>query len=245
MGNQRIISIDSIQESKKYLDQLDEHSLVLFDVDGVLTVPNEPALHHSNFGKFRHIYKELTASLAFDEKVNLKHFFIGGSSSLIEQEVKLVIESLQNKQIPTYAFTAAFPGRLQDDLEPFHTLRYQILKDLGIDFAINAIANFEFQTCASYKETFPGVHEGIVYAAGRVNGKDEVLRAFLERLTQIEKVLFFEDSSKHLDSVSTLLSEEYPSIELLGFDYRGKQYLPQKRIDEEEFSSFLRSADVS
>ena len=44
--------IQSIQEAMPLLENLDDKAIVLFDIDGVITIPAEPCLHPAIFKKY-------------------------------------------------------------------------------------------------------------------------------------------------------------------------------------------------
>lgn len=229
--------IKSFREAIKALGKLDRDTLVLFDVDGVLTIPKEPALHPANFDRYYDIYKSVTDGISLEEKTIFKHFLVSQDSDLVEPVVRSFIESLQMKGVPTYSLTAAFPGDLHQEMAPFHKIRYDTVKDLGIDFAINSLPEMEFVECQPYKDTYPCMKKGIIYSASVANRKGDVLQAFLRRVPPVKRIVFFDDHRKHLEGVAEVLAAHHPQIRYDGFHYLGKYFYPEVPVDEWQFKA--------
>ena len=129
-----IIVINKIAEARKIFDVLSQDTLVIFDVDCVLTMPSDPILQLPTFNKYRNSYKKLLNHLNRDERHIFNHLLILKSSSkLVEDLFVEIIKNLQQRTIKTMAMTAGKMGFIKDLYFP--NWRYNELKRLGIDFS--------------------------------------------------------------------------------------------------------------
>ena len=217
----QVESIQSIQQVQSFLDELDERSLLLFDIDGVLSIPAEASLHPSIFKKHELLVQSLIAHFDREQRHIFNHLIVARSSICVENATAVVLGDLQKKGIKLFGFTASSPGIIHPQLPPFHKVREAHLKELGIDFSINNEGAVDFFELKPTKGEYPCVKNGIIYSCGLNNTKGAVLKRFLSDYSDVSKVVFFDDKLKNIDSVAITIKTDFPSIDFFGFHYQG------------------------
>jgi 23S rRNA (adenine2503-C2)-methyltransferase len=237
----QIEKIESIQEAVPFLENLDEKAIVLFDIDGVITIPAEPCLHPAIFKKYGSLIDRLTSHFNREQRHIFNHLIVARTSKLIEKTFVDVLASLQKKNIKTFAFTASSPGIIHPKLPPFHLVREKYLQDLNINFSIQNSKNADFTELNPTKGEYPGIRNGIIYSCGLNNSKGAVLKRFLSGYPSMSKIIFFDDKLKNLDSVMETIQADFSSIEFYGFHYQGADYLQSQDPGEDQVRKYVES----
>ena len=184
--------IHTLNEIKSHLSR-PQDTLIVFDVDYVLTHPNEPAYQFPNFSKNLEFVKKTFSNLTHFQKdlfSNLMVFHQSGSS-LVEECAPKLINSLNNKGYKVVALTAALTSSLigQNTIKS----RVKHLKSLGIDFSksfINA-QDAVFKSFDSNMGSFPEYYKGILFSNGEnlKIQKGEVLKEFLKHVNYMPSTI--------------------------------------------------------
>lgn len=234
------INIDSFDDAKVYLKDIDPSTLVVFDVDSVLIIPKPVELHPSIFEKYDNIVNKLFDPLSKLQKHFLNHNIVASPAMLVEQLCVSFIKELQEKKIPVTALTAAKKGRFNKEGIDFHNIRYNQLNSLGIDFSKNLFKDDDFTNLKDTYGDYPGIRKGIIYSCGLDNEKGTVLCAFLAKNKNVNKVVLFDDKLKHLNSVAKSLKDNFPKIQLLNFHYQGVKKLKlSENVSQKQFENYL------
>lgn len=233
------ITISKLREIDKHLKKPSD-TLILFDVDYVLTHPNEPAFQFPNFAYHMQFIKETFVGLTplqRDLFANLMVFDSSGSS-LVEKESPQFINELLSKGCKTLALTAS----LTSDIESIclKQERFENLKKLGISFetSFENLDEITFDTLESNRKTYPHFYRGILFSNGenQVNQKGAVLKEFLKESSfQPKQIIMVDDRLPNLEAIKSTFSDE--SIEVVGFLYKGSFIYPAKQVDKEIFES--------
>ena len=127
------------------------------------------------------------------------------------------IQALQKRSIKTIALTAQFTGKY-GEIERFEQWRFEKLGLLGIKFNSSFVEQeIKLDALASYKNNYPIFYQGILCA--NTVPKGDVLGAFLDRIEwQPERVIFFDDSKKYVDSVAQEMEKR--AISFYGYVYK-------------------------
>jgi 23S rRNA (adenine2503-C2)-methyltransferase len=239
---QKIIPITSFSEAEHIIDTMDQTTLVVFDIDSTLIVPEDPLLHPKVFSSYKDVIRKLFDSITPDQKHFLNHSIIAHDSMAVEKSCVELINKLQARKIPVIAMTAAKQGRFDEGEKKFHEIRIAQLKKLGIDFSKSTYSDRKFSTLQATYGDYPCLIQGISYSCGLHNSKGSVLEAFLKEISGIERVILFDDKKKHLESCAAMLKEKFPDKEFLGFQYKGADLLtPEVMVSKEEFEENLLS----
>lgn len=180
-------------------EKLKGDSLVLFDVDGTLIVPEDAILQPAE----KKLFKQLVAG--YTDRDLFREIRMRAPHSLVDHRSLSCIQKLQERLIPTIAFTAA-PAKVSGSLPP-GDWRVDELSRYGFDFrsAFPHCTSLEFPPSPDPQQT-PLFKLGVLYSSFRPKG--DVLLAFLERLDlHPSRVLFVDDELEHVQSVLTRLDE--------------------------------------
>lgn len=237
-----ILPIKAIADAKEVFAATDKETLVIFDVDCVLTMPTNPLLQLPTFNKYKDSYAELRLDLTKDERHILNHLIIThGSSQLVEVAFLEIIEQLQQRNIKSIAMTAGKTGNVGQNL-CFPDWRFAELKRLGIDFSSVFPDKVYFTELVSFNGDGPGMDRGIVYSTGNRNTKGELLKHVFGVLKwQPRRILAIDDRLKNLHSFFDTTNSMLPKIDFLGLHYQGADFVPTVDVAEEAFVNLISS----
>jgi hypothetical protein len=217
--------------------------MVVFDIDGTLI---------DNFGlglfilydlqrvpeKDRAFMTEARSELsAYAKKIGIDRrrdmtnsfFMLKGEEELVEPAVLPLIKRLQAKGSKVIALTACPAGSF-GSVSCGETLRYSKLLSVGIDFRSSFLQEqIVFDTLNAYNGTYPMFYKGILLANWN-NEKGAVLGAFFDRIGwHPKKVIFFDDTKRHLESVSEEMDRR--GIVFQGYWYRAAEHYALPTFD--------------
>lgn len=197
-------------------NNLDASSLVLFDVDATLIVPNDAILKPHGRGLFERLIVSHTERDLFRD-IRMK-----ASHSLVDVRSIDLVHALQQKKIPVLALTAA-PAKIKG-VEPPGDWRVNELKHYGFDFS-EALPNCHFMELQKddNQQHHPLYKSGVLYSS--FHSKGVILVAFLQRLDlKPTLVIFVDDELKHVQSVVSSLKKE--GISCVGVHYTAVENMP-------------------
>jgi len=234
----------SIQEIESQCGPLDENSLLLFDVDMVLTQPKESAYQLPNLTRHAVILREMIMELPGSTKDLLACLtMVESHSMLIESQAPKIIQEFQNK-CPVLALTAALTGKI-DNIERFEDWRFETLAKFGIDFskAFETNERIVFDQLSSHRNNYPVYDRGILYANGEQgrHHKGDVLVQFLKRFNCTpKKIILVDDRKRNLQLVSASLAAYDEKCQFVGLHYQGGFHYKSKPITAEVCISKLQ-----
>jgi len=224
-------TITSLKDAEPSFEKADHDTLVIFDVDYVLTCPTHPAFHMKNIKKYKDVWKEIMEKLSPAEADILSTLVgIDGPSVLVEDQAGFLIEKLMKKEIKVIALTGILTGALGKipDIEDW---RYKTLKAFGIDFSQSFLGLQTF----SFKK-------GILFSNGDASKheKGKALVAFLRVLKEQKgwvprRILFIDDREYNLQDLGEVCSALNPPIAFEGFLYQGAENVRFEGISEGSF----------
>lgn len=233
-----VVRIDRFNSALEYFSKADKTTLVIFDVDNVLIVPQDPYLQPKARLQFSNIYEELTKVLDQEHTFLFHHIVaIKNKSRLVEADILNIIQELQQANVKVIALTGAKTGGIANIIPDVPSWRYNSLKNLGIDFSST------FPKKAQFKElkgddvgNYPSFEQGIVYSYGSMNSKGNVLKCAIKELNWLPKrVIFVDDRLEHINSVHSFLKQENPNIEFIGLHYQGTDKIATPELSEAQF----------
>jgi hypothetical protein len=227
-----IKKIESFEESIETLNQADKNSLVIFDIDNTLIMPEDCAFHDPS-----PIFD--TINKHFPDQNDEEHIkrckpVIECKQILIQDIIVQIIKDLQNRAVRTMALTNL--SSLDSDIWDWKRLRYSQLNKLNINFNNSFEKKYIIlENLVGDDDGHPIFYEGIL-ATNRVN-KGIVLVEFLKKIGWIPKrIIFFDDSLANILSVEEELRKLNPEIEFHGYHYI-KADLIDFSIDKDIFNS--------
>lgn len=211
-----IIKTSDLDVIKGQLEQADDETLVIFDVDDVLLHPCDKILKMQNKKYLEETIQTELAKKFTQEQTRIIYSIIFQQRKNVPVDAKLVglISDLQAKGIRVLALTNCFTGKwgLIDSME---------------DWRINELSRNGYNFAKSWGEVGPKIFDGlsksgkglsakitslatfkngVVFSSG-VN-KGEALKAFLVYAKFMpKKIIFIDDKLKYLESVEKLASE--------------------------------------
>lgn len=225
----RIIEAPDLQVIEDQLDMIDSNTLVAFDVDYTLIIPQDQVLKPQASSYLQKFVEETLKKIPKERADYLSSkVLLKSKMSLVNETVLSLIEKIKAKGAKTLGFTAMNTGPygLIMNMEMW---RFKQLQEFGISFSnyfgLLAFHNFEG------KDSYPILSNGILCAADFPKGK--VLTALLERINfKPSKIIFIDDREDFIESVEN----EIKHTELLCFHYTESLTLPFEF--DEEIASF-------
>lgn len=218
----------NLQPLEKLIPQLDEHSLVLFDVDETLIIPEDVILRPCAKEQAEKLTKDILENTKFVRKGKYKDGYLLSKVFskmkfiIIDPTVLSLIQQLQQKGVKTIAFTAMQTGPF-GVIPNMENWRIQQLHALGIDFS-SAFPNHPYTALkTTIKGPNPLFKQGVL-ATDNVP-KGTVLKTFLDIIRwKPTKVVFIDNSLANLKTVETALGEL--KIDFIGFHYTAANTYP-------------------
>ncbi|MBO4405808.1 MAG: DUF2608 domain-containing protein [Alphaproteobacteria bacterium] len=214
-NHQEIIRTDDLETIKSVCDEADSQTLVIFDMDNVLTEPTERAFQadlYPKIGKIVDQYREQVKKMSPPDQEKLKGAQWEIPVCLVDESMPLLIRSLQDRGIKVLMLTANPHGRIAN-IDSIENLCDARLLALGIDFgkswhSVNVKRRFDTDLTIFYK--------GEVFT---LESKEIALKRFLEHIPEqkFQKIIFVDDKRKNLEKVKNL-------AEKLEMDFFGIEY---------------------
>lgn len=204
-----IITTNDFSLIEKASNRLDRDSLVLFDVDATLIVPDDVLLKPKRKEFFEHLIASYTDRDLFRE-IRMK-----APHTLVDDRSIRLVQNLQQNKIPVIAFTAA-PSKVRGVEEP-GVWRVDELQRYGFDFS-SAFPNLNFLELpkTETQQHAPLFKSGVLYSS--FHSKGDVLIVFLQKIgLNPKKVIFVDDELKHVQSVVASLDQQ--DIPCIGIHY--------------------------
>ena len=226
-----VVHAPNLDLLEKYIKDLDENALVVFDVDYTLLVPDDCILTPAG-EKYRLNLMKKHRDLHGKGDVLESKILLQAKMSLVDKKILSILERLKQKNIKVIALTARSTGRcgLISNAEQWSV---QQLASVGINLdwsfpKMDSIVLKDFEG----KKTLPIFKRGILFSARYPKG--QVLSAFLKKMQwKPSKVFFIDDRMIYIDSVESELDKE--NIKHVSFYYTAAAdqagYLDQKIAD--------------
>lgn len=219
LGFTQIYEIDDLASFEERLTEKDVDSsvLVLFDVDETLITPKDAILKKCNANIAQKLLREYHISYDIDFK-SFEYFlsiiFAAAQFELVNDKSVALVYDLQERGIPTLAFTAAGTGKF-GIIEKLENWRFDQLKNLGLDFQ-SFLGPLCLHWDAQYPEKAPLFFRGILFSSNQPKGI--VLAEFLQKIKgNFSKIIMIDDKSKFLESVER--SSQKENIPFEGYLY--------------------------
>ncbi len=184
--------------------ELNEETLVVFDVDEVLITPINPFFHAKSIStQFWMIYYYLfsTGDVFFKDVV--KHYenaLFTTKYALVDPMLPSLIKKLQSKNIKVIALTSCPTGK-HKQIGTIENWRIAHLLSFDISFK-NAFPEYNNLLFNELSQSNPPLFKDGILFANRKTKKGPLLKAFLEKVGwKPQKIVFIDDEEKNLRSV--------------------------------------------
>lgn len=221
----------NLSDIEKNLENADENTLVIFDVDDVLITTEDHFIHpyaeKVTERIFNRNFDKPSDKKKLDEIVSL--CFLLPKRILVEETTPSLIQRLKEKKIKVIALTACPSGNL-GVIDKVEEWRVEDLRSFGIDFSSSFPKNQRIVLEGLKSESAPSpiFEQGILFSYGFKKG--DVLKEFLKSIDfSPSQVLFIDDLSHNLESIQEKMESE--KIPHSVFHYKGasRHY---RQIDE-------------
>lgn len=219
-----------MNDIKKYLENADVETLVVFDIDNTLYTPKDLLLRPCGVDFFKQLIYQYAGKISSEQLRYLSSIMISQRSvDLIDPNFPVIIKELQSNDIKTIALTAMQTGPY-GQIESMEDWRYEELKKLDIDFR-NAFPKFPHIIFEEMNTAYglPVFKHGILASSRHTKG--DVLVAFLKQIHwHPKKVIFIDDHLEFIESVSEEM--KLRGIHFSGFHFVTEQFNTEK-VNEE------------
>lgn len=213
--NQKIIRTDDLRVIKSVCEKANSQTLVVFDMDNVLTESTERIFQADLYPKIKNIvmeYQKQVKEMPLSEREKQKAAQWKVAVCLVDEKMPQLIRLLQERNIRVLMLTANPHGKLAD-INPIEDLCDFRLKNLGIDFEKSwSLPDFErdFNTDLT------------VYSKGKIftlESKEIALQKFLNNIPKckFQKIIFVDDKRKNLKKIEKL--SEKLHMNFVGIEY--------------------------
>lgn len=228
---EHIEQIHTFDQLVKALQFADQDTLVLFDVDYTIWVPENNLCWYKtkDWQRNKHRYPEWLGPLfekIFNEmkKPELYYKTLWHNKEnplLIDSDIVTVIQLLQQIGIPVFALTM-IPTGSYGIIDHVPEWRFKKLKELGIDFRYLDFEDIIFSELAQKDGAYPLFYKGILCTA---ESKSKLLGGFLDHLAWKPKhIIFFDDTYSHVSDVIQELNKR--AISCKGYEYLAAYSMP-------------------
>lgn len=225
---QQVSHWSPIQQS---IENSPNETWVVFDVDNVLLVLEEPILHPAHKKLFSSYATRLFEKLDHESLMELWGvLFSSVQPRLIDPKVFEVLSLIEEKKMPSFALTNCGTGKV-GCIEHFEDWRIKHLQNLGIQFEKLSPYNGELMLKElAWKKGTPIFKQGVIFACYRDKGV--VFSTVLDALKKQPKALIFiDDKLENLKSVeATCLKRD---IQFLGFEYAAVTHAEPPPLNQE------------
>lgn len=230
-----IIETPDLSKLEAELQKVDKNSLVMFDVDDTLIYPTD-LIQRAKHWEYRDKITQQTLknpAIVPEGKYekDYLHSTILNSSEfvLVDPKIVSIIKELQERHIPTIAFTKM--GSWSLGVIPSLTeFRYKQLKAHEIDFS-GAFADPKYpKNCITVKDGKSYCfRKGILFS--NEYDKGPILQLFLKTMNlKPNKIVFLDDRYDYLETVEAAMKDS--GIEFIGLHYTAADKNPSQ-LDEE------------
>lgn len=232
-ANESIETIQSLEEIKSQFEDYSQDTLVVFDVDDVLTMHVDQFWHpDSNFRKLFYAEEKRPKTPAEKDifEKNISVLMLQPQRVLVENTTPNIIKQLQKKGIKVIALTNCATGQF-GHIASVEEWRITQLRDFDIDFSKGiSVEKHHFLEIAKPNLKPALFEKGILFSQGYTKG--EVLEAFLKvSHWKPGKIVLIDDQLKNHETVEKHLNKL--GIPFKGYHYHGvKAYQNKMTIEQ-------------
>lgn len=225
-----IMMISDFIPLKKLLEEADQDTLVIFDVDHVLIMPtDEYTLNRHPYRK--ELWKEIEGRLSKEEMKTLYGLTASKAKwRLVDPDIIDIFTRLKERQIPSIALTSIYTGKF-GNIEKLEDWRIKHLHDLGFDFVnLTPIKKEILLYELEEQDGIPMLKSGVILTAQIDKGK--TLEYILRHNNYYPKtIIFIDDMLNNLESLERLSSKL--KIKFHGLHYTAVSNMPIPVINKQ------------
>lgn len=244
-GNVNFLTITDATGLSEILIRTNEDTLVVFDVDMVLLNTKEVAFQIPNLDLHNDIFLTLKSRYSKEEFDYLVHCsLVRIEFELLHPLMSVVVNNLQDRNIPTIACTALLSGLIESKYDMMEW-RTKQLATFGIDFSKTAPDDLGFQTLQfpAYRGNVPQYNKGVMITNSEHSPTDKgtVLSAFLSLMPEMpQKIIMIDDKLKNLEDVRRSLAEIGYGGDYSAIEFSAAKYVNCPLLSVDEFKCELQ-----
>ena len=229
------LTISYIKEISEVIKNADQDTLVVFDVDNVISASSDLIGRPKARPVRRALFKEYEQKYGKERVVHiLSLYYLRSSEEFVEKEIKEIILGLYARKSPSIALTAMGTEKFGNIDDPIY-LRVSRLKEKCILFG------FENLKKRILWDDEAGYESGIIFSGKQSKG--EALQYFLENIAhwKPKHVIFVDDNPDYLNSVSKMCSKL--GIKFTGFHYKAAAFDQDEALSPEVARLQIKTLD--
>lgn len=231
-----ITTTDDLTPIYEAVQAVDEHALVIFDVNDVLMIPADQLLRKPYKTRFKEAIARV-AALRGSETASSLEIIVKRHHRVVLVDPKMVsmLNILKKKSVTTIALTNAGSGVMKGG-GTREDLMLEQLRSVGIDFR-GSFPSLDVMSFAgdmpSGEGGAPLFKNGVIFTG--FLSKGQVLQSFLQKVDfHPSQIVFVDDKQINLESVETFCTEKripFRGFRYTGSENHGKEALNEKRAE--------------
>jgi len=243
-ASSQILSTNDLRDIESLIDQSNENTLVLWDVDQTLITP-EGSIFKPKWDALLDQWlggKKMMTDKAGNKRYVFRELMMSVPHSVVDSGVYPLIEKIKKKQIPMLAFTAAVSGKV-GKTDSFIDWRIDELKKFGFDFS-HSFPNIDTLNLSKDPNLqFPPVYKSGVLVTS-LHEKGPVLIDFLKAIQWMPRKIIFVDDQ--LNNVHSVIKSLEGQVEVIGVHYTAVSEFPCELNEESahfQVDHFLKTGE--
>ena len=230
-----------------------EDILVLFDINGTLTKPTDMPAWDKNIKFYSSNFKDIIPKFPGIDHMKFQAAVTSLPASLIHKQAVSIVSSLQDSGVMVLGLVKGKTGYV-DGYGRLEHIRYEKLKNLGIDFSKNKtfekfgiypkFLDFRLTNAPRFNGNFPVIYKGIINSNSNKNkslSKGAVLVAFLKSTgLRPRSIIMVDDKQANLESVEKHVKSHLPETKFTGLRIRTKESSKNAPMNAQLFEKFWR-----
>ncbi len=229
------LTISYIQEISEAVQNADQDTLVVFDVDNVISAPSDLIGRPKARAVRRAVFKEYEQKYGKERAIHIHSlYYLRASEEFVEKEIKAIIHGLYVRKVRAIGLTAMGTGKFGNIDDPMY-LRVSRLKEKGIVFA------FENLNKRILWDDEAGFESGVIFSGKQSKG--QALQYFLENIAdwKPKHIIFIDDNPEYLNSIYSMCSNL--GIKFTGFHYKAAIFDQDKNLSPEVAKLQIKTLD--
>lgn len=239
-----VIEIKSVEALEHHMFKAEYtlKDLVVFDADGVLTMPHDPTFQMPTFKKYRKDYQRFLQKIPY-KRQDISLLYILTTSPQVPTHEKMValVKDLQRDGVPTIVLTALLTGQFEQVTNAAEWRAFS-LAAAGYDFATQPPEGEIYDKFPKHLGSYPKRAGNILMTNGEKGGvgKGAILVHYLsEKHLRPARLVFIDDRMKNIRNVESALAKHYPGIQVTSIHYTAASYMETPVVTRTQFKNAL------
>ncbi len=240
-----ILTLKSIEELQAHLTEQKYTSsdLIVFDVDMVLTMPQNPVFQMPTFKKYRKDFRRFMKAIPRSRQ-DIALLYIALQSPQVPTHEKMVdvVRELQNSGVGVLFLTSLLTGSF-DQMSHAAEWRGFSLMSAGYDIQNTPAEGVLYKDFIKHLGSYPRRAGHLLMTNGQHDGvtKGDLLVHYLKEKSLVPKrLVMIDDRLKNVADVESKLRHHFPGIKFTGIHYLAASHVETKKVTRKQFKKALR-----